>query len=187
MINIIEINRTIELNKLARRTSTLGGPFIFRGGAIGKCLGSNKHNRILKQTVLINFLSTIIPFVFVLICSGIIEKSYGQSFKGLAMLISAAVFSAIFSSISNVYAQAYTSIGKNWVMLIFRITRDLNIIVCFLILINYTSYSGAFALIISTVLLNLIFLIMMMLYYKRIRRLENFIPSNISEEIIDPI
>lgn len=125
-----------------------------------------QHNSILKKTIIINSISTIIPCTLVVIASPFIAKSYGTSFDGLASLISFAVFSTIFTSISNVYAQAFTSLGKNWEMLLIRLVRDSLIIVLFLIMIKVNLFSGAKAMLVSGICLNVLFLITTHIYYK---------------------
>lgn len=127
------------------------------------------HDQILNNTVKVNLISTLIPCIIISIFSGLISKSYGESFQGLAPLISIAVFSTIFTSISNVYAQAYTSLGKNWLMLLFRTLRDVLCLVLFIILNTYLLSKSSMLLISSNLLFNILFMLIIATYYNKIK------------------
>lgn len=132
------------------------------------------HNKILKQTILINFGTTAILSIIVIIFSNVLAKSYGDSFQGLALIISLAVITTIFTSISNVYAQAFTSLNKNWMMLGIRMTRDIASIIGFVILTIYFNVNCVIALIMSTLLFSIIFLAFSAIVYKNIKKNEIF-------------
>jgi Membrane protein involved in the export of O-antigen and teichoic acid len=125
----------------------------------------NAHRKILKQTVIVNIICTLIPCFIVFIFSGIISNSYGRSFDGVGLIISIAAFTAIFSSVNNVFAQAYTSKGKNWTMLFFRFFSDMSTLATFVILVNYTKLKGALSLVVSNLTLAIILTIVIVLYY----------------------
>lgn len=125
------------------------------------------QQKILFQTISINIFSTLIPAVVLFILSSIVESSYGITFAGVGYLISIAVFSTVFTSVSNVYAQAYTSQGRNWLMFILRTARDLSIIFLFMFLIKKEIFHGALALIITNLTLTTFFLIVIIMFYKK--------------------
>lgn len=125
----------------------------------------SKHSKILKQTISINVIFTFIPSIFVYLFSGLIAKSYGQNFSGVQSIISIAVFTSVFSSINNVFAQAYTSKGKNWIMLFFRAFTDLSILGLFIVLINYSKLNGAMSLVISNLVCGILLTLIVTYYY----------------------
>lgn len=129
----------------------------------------NAHNKILRTTIFINVLSTLIPVFVVLLASGLIQSFYGHTFDGLSTLISIAVFATVFISISNVYAQAYMSKGYNWMMFGIRVIRDGGTLLLFLSFVFLGVISGAKAMILSLLLSNILFLILIALLYKRIQ------------------
>tara|TARA_B110000114_G_C14973870_1_gene349631 strand:- start:602 stop:919 length:318 start_codon:yes stop_codon:yes gene_type:complete len=99
--------------------------------------------------------------------SDIIALIYGENYNGLGTLISIAVFSTIFISISNVLSQVYMSKGLNWIMLLFRLVRDFGIIGLFFIIDGYGFLeSAAQSLLFSILFLNVLFMIIMWAYYK---------------------
>jgi len=129
---------------------------------------ASQHTLILKRTIQINFVATLIPCIVVVLFSSLIAKSYGETFDGLAGLIAVAVFSTIFTSVSNVYAQAFTSLGKNWLMFAIRLFRDFFTILSFVILIKSFNVNGAWALVYSNIILGGLFLVLMTVIFKKI-------------------
>lgn len=125
------------------------------------------QQKILSQTIVINILSTLVPAVILFIFSNIVESSYGTTFSGVGYLISIAVFSTVFTSVSNVYAQAYTAQGRNWLMFVLRTTRDVSIMLLFLFLVKKEIFHGALALIITNITLTIFFLIVIIMFYKK--------------------
>ena len=125
-----------------------------------------QHARVLNLTLAINFFSTLIPFLIVLIFSNFIIKFYGPSFEGLGLVLKIATLSTVFLSLSNVYAQAYLSKGKNWLMLGFRSIRDLGTLaITIYFLISFKGEKGAYYLTMSALLMSAIFLSTMALFY----------------------
>ncbi|MGN6604246.1 MAG: oligosaccharide flippase family protein [Ginsengibacter sp.] len=84
----------------------------------------DRHGRIIKITALFNLIVTFLPASLVFVFSKSIAQLYGETFKGLAPILTIAVFSTIFSSMTNVYTQAYLSLGRNWLMFRIRLFRD---------------------------------------------------------------
>lgn len=148
-------------------------PGILRNVVLSHLSGKNNdtigHNKILNQTIKINFIATLFPCLIVILFSNILSKSYGETFEGLGIIISLSVFTTIFTSISNVYAQAFTSMNKNWLMLIIRFMRDFFTIVFFLILLKYFKFSGVYSMIISGLVFSGLFLVICYVFYKKIK------------------
>lgn len=125
------------------------------------------QQKILFQTISINIISTLIPAILLFIFSSLVESSYGKTFTGVGYLISIAVFSTVFTSVSNVYAQAYTAQGRNWLMFLLRTIRDVGIILSFIFLLKKNLVSGALALLISNIIISIIFLGLIIYFFKR--------------------
>ncbi len=128
-----------------------------------------RHGTILKQIIVVNVGATLIPFILVSLLSNWISGFYGESFRGLADILSLAVFSTIATSVSNVFAQAYTSQGKNWIMLLLRCVRDFLILALFIFLANFYNFGGAISMILSQILFGFIFVFIVTLNYFKIR------------------
>lgn len=80
---------------------------------------------VLKRLLLINFTSTIIPFLIVLILASFIASFYGDSFNGLAPVLTIMAFTAVINSLSNVFTQELISINQNWYLFYTRLLRDM--------------------------------------------------------------
>ena len=124
------------------------------------------HNKILKNTILINVIVTLTLSILVLLLSNFITSFYGKNFSGLNTILILSVFSTIFVSVSNVYAQAFLSKGMNWSLLLIRVLTDFSTIIIFLILINNTSLEGAKTLIYSVLLTSFLSLLVIANLYK---------------------
>ncbi|MBS4034983.1 MAG: oligosaccharide flippase family protein [Ignavibacterium sp.] len=145
-------------------------PGILRNVILAHLAESSKkevqHDRIMRLTLLLSFVLTLIPFLFVFSFSNFITSFYGISFTGLNAVINIAVFTTIFTSLSNVYTQAYLSKGMNWIMFTFRVFRDAGIVlITFLLLKNSDGQLGAIAATYSSLFMNIIFLIIIALFY----------------------
>ena len=126
----------------------------------------NEHKKILKQTLTINFVATFIPFLIIYTLKGWITSFYGDSYgKELEAILTISLLTVVFVSLSNVYAQAYMSLDKNWLMFSIRFFRDFGIICLTFLFINNNYFSGAMALVTSTLILQVLFLIIMFFTY----------------------
>lgn len=128
---------------------------------------TSKHNSILKQMLMINFVSTLIPFLIIYLLSDYITGFYGNTFKGLKEILNISVFTTIFVCLSNVYVQAYMSKGKNWLMLWLRFFRDSGIILLtFWLITNGYKENGAQMLAWSSLIMSGMFLAVIAMYYE---------------------
>jgi O-antigen/teichoic acid export membrane protein len=94
-------------------------PGVLRNVALSHLSGVNdnivQHKTIFNRIVMVNFVTTLIPCLIVVIFSGLISSFYGESFTRLPLILNIAVLSAVFMGIQNVYIQNYLSINKIWV------------------------------------------------------------------------
>lgn len=93
------------------------------------------HVRTMKKMVIINLISTLIPFLLISASSGIIVSLYGDSFDGLQIVLNVIVFGSVISVVSTVFQSNLLSEGKNWRLFIARLIRDcLNVVVLYYVL-----------------------------------------------------
>lgn len=119
------------------------------------------HQRTLKTMLLVNFISTIIPFIGVCIFSNLICSSYGDNFEGLKVVLLIFVFSTIFSCLSNVYTQEYIAQGRNWFLFWSKCARDLGNVILGILLIMFFKRDGAAMMAIATVAVHIFYLIIL--------------------------
>lgn len=145
-------------------------PGILRNVALSHLSKKNsnyrEHSGVLKQIIVINVLSTLALVCIIAPFSILIEGFYGESFGGLGMLIILSILIALFTSVSNVYSQAYMSLSKNWLMFYFKLTREILKIVFFIFFIKVFSLSGALSMIVSGLLCGFLYVVLMALTYR---------------------
>lgn len=125
-----------------------------------------KRNRsILRKLMLVNFVSTAIPFLVILIMSGWVESWYGSTFTGLQIVLNVCVFTAIISSLTNVITQEFISKGKNWFLFYSRLLRDIGSLIAAYFTIVNIGY-GALSLSICVFVFQTLYLVLLHLYYK---------------------
>lgn len=76
---------------------------------------------ILKRMLFINFTSTFVPSLILMSFSWLVVKGYGSTFVGLEAVLCFAVFTTVFSTMSNVIKQYLLAIEKAWITLWTRI------------------------------------------------------------------
>lgn len=134
-----------------------------------------EHAKLLKTTLLINLGATAIPFVIIFLLKDWIVSFYGATFQeDLGLILSIAIFTSIFLSLSNVYAQAFMSLNKNWYMFGLRFIRDIAILIGMYVFIDNDIYDGALALVMSNLLTQICFLLVLIFIYKRIKDAINY-------------
>lgn len=125
------------------------------------------HQVVFRRMILVNFVSSLIPFVIVLLLSSFIASFYGPTFNGLGMVISIIVLGTVFLSISNVYQSDMISLGKNWALFFFRIIRDLFIIVSLWVSLQYYHSNAALIFAIISVISSLLYIILLAAYKRK--------------------
>lgn len=80
--------------------------------------------KIVKKSLLLNFILTTIPVLFLLLCYPVISSLYGASFVGLFLPVFFLLIGTVFMSLNTVYNQFYMSVNKNWPMFWMRLGRD---------------------------------------------------------------
>ncbi len=128
---------------------------------------NSQHNRVLRVILIFNLSITFTLSIAVYLFSDIITSFYGDNFIGLRNVLNISVFTTIFASLSNVYAQAYMSKSKNWLMLMFRIIRDgATLVIAYILITNENGLNGALSLAQSSFISNIFFLILMAGFYE---------------------
>lgn len=126
----------------------------------------NAFDKILKRTLLTTLIAVIIPSIVVVVLSGFIASFYGETFKGLAIVIIMAILGVIPASLSNIYVQALFSKSKNWIVFYAKAATF-----CFTIGLSYLfvnihlTESFALSVCIAVLLSNFIYLILLLLFY----------------------
>jgi O-antigen/teichoic acid export membrane protein len=129
---------------------------------------SGYQSKILKPMLLVSFVSTVFPFLIILAGSKYIGALYGSTFNDLHGVLSVSVLTTIFTSMSNVYVQAYMAVGDNWTMLLFRFIRDVGILMlAYVFILRTNNQHGALILSYCSLLMNILFLSACWMFYPK--------------------
>lgn len=97
-----------------------------------------------KKLIMINGLSTFVPWVLIALLSRFIASFYGETFNNLYFVIIIACLGSIFSSISSVIVYEFISQGRNWTMFFLRLCRDgASLLLAWYCLSHITSIQGS--------------------------------------------
>jgi len=129
----------------------------------------SKRNKVLNQTILLNLIMTLIPAFIIFLARNFIADIYGENYINITDLIGIAVFITIPLSISNIYSQAFMSVGKNWLMLIIRTLRDLSILLVFLIFVNRFTLISSKSMLFSALIINSLSTLLFVVIYKKMK------------------
>lgn len=103
-------------------------PGVLKNVTLSYFSSSSNSSSLRKKMILVNFLATFIPCVFIAAFSSIINDFYGASFTNLNIVLIISCSGSIFSSISSVIIYELISIGKNWSVFLIRLSRDLSVL-----------------------------------------------------------
>lgn len=129
------------------------------------------HSKMLKKMLAINFVCSFIPFVIVYVLAGFISSFYGNTFVGLPQVIRVVTISTILSCLSNVFHSSLLSEGRNWLLLAFRVFRDMFMLTTLWIVlkngVEHASLAYSWIYVIANVLYFVLMAISEILYTKR--------------------
>lgn len=103
-----------------------------------------KHTKTLKGMLLVNFLSTLIPFLLVFAFRKLIASFYGPTFQAMPIVMTVLIFSTIFQCCATVFQSELISKGETWALFSIRFIRDtLIIITMYVVLSTHDPEKGA--------------------------------------------
>lgn len=121
-------------------------PGALRNVALSHLSGSNadknQNNKILKQLLLVNLVSTLIPFVVIALLRAWICSWYGPTYSGLQSVLNVSIFTTIVNSLTNVYTQELIAHNQNWYLFGSRLIRDCGILIACYIMIPIYSHGA---------------------------------------------
>lgn len=125
------------------------------------------HDKTVNNMILINLVTTLVPFVFVYIFADFIAGFYGKSFVGLPKLMRIMVFTTILESCTSVFKSELMAQGKTWLLFTLRFVRDFIFVgVVYYILALHSANNGAISYAWCSVIVSLGFFLIMWIVYK---------------------
>lgn len=142
-------------------------PSVLKNVMFSHLSSSSEHGKLINKLLLINFFSSIVPVIIVLIFSNLICKLYGDNFVGLQPVLGVYVSSSIMICLSEVYCYEFISKGKPWVVFNARFIRDSCILLLGYFFVININKSQALMYSLVTLVMNTIFLIVLFICYKK--------------------
>lgn len=127
----------------------------------------DKNEHVLKRLLLVNFVSVMLPCLFIWLFSSYICKMYGAQFVDMPIVLNVMVFTAVVTSLENVLTQELIALNQNWYLFVTRLLRDIGILsLTAFLLLRYSQ--GAFVFACVSVLFHIVYLFMLVPRYKHI-------------------
>lgn len=123
-----------------------------------------RNKNVLHRLLVINFVSTFIPFLIILGLSGWISSIYGITFDGLGPVLNVCVFTAVINSLSNVLTQEFMAHSKNWFLFFSRFVRDVGILCSIYIALLYSNKGALISAIVGLIWHTLYFCVLLFFY-----------------------
>lgn len=142
-------------------------PSVLKNVMFSHLTSSSEHRRLVNKLILINFCSSIVPVVVVLLFSNLICSFYGNNFAGLHPVLIVSVLSSVLICLSEVYCYEFISIGKPWFVFGARFIRDSFILLFGCLFIINAENKQALIYSFIGLIMNTIFLLMLYFYYKK--------------------
>lgn len=120
------------------------------------------YKKVLRTTIKINLFSTLLPVLFVMIFLNPIQQMYGSNYANIKLVIILLSINTIPMSVINVYSQSFLSKGKNWILFWIKLIKDLLVIIVFMLFV-LSKLNASIALSISSIVLNILFLMFIIL------------------------
>lgn len=128
----------------------------------------NTHDSLIRKMLLINFVSTLIPLLLVVVLSPFIARYYGPTFEGMKLVLCISVLGTLFVCLTRVYQSNLISEGKKWLAFKIRSSYNfLNLFVIYVILRLTNGVNAALNLVIAALFIDLLSLFLYMFFYYR--------------------
>jgi len=73
-----------------------------------------EHHALMKRMLFVNFVSTLVPMIIVMIFANYIARYYGDSFAGMESILRLCIFGTLFTCLTRVFDSNLMSSGKRW-------------------------------------------------------------------------
>lgn len=73
-----------------------------------------EHHSLMKRMLFVNFVSTLVPLIIVMLFANFIARYYGDSFAGMESVLRLCIIGTLFTCLSRVFDSNLMSSGKRW-------------------------------------------------------------------------
>lgn len=123
---------------------------------------SDGNKNLFRKMLQINFVATFVPYLFIVIFSGLIITMYGKKYDGLQMVLIIGTIQPIFTSLSTVIIYEFIARNKTWMMFIVRFFREFVNLMFIWIGLQFFTHNGA--VVVSSIHVIVAFLFFVVMY-----------------------
>lgn len=123
---------------------------------------SDGNKSLFNRMLQINFAATFVPYIFVVIFSGLITAMYGLKYDGLTIVLIIGTAQPIFTSLSTVIIYEFIARSKTWLMFFVRLIREASNLL--LVWIGLHVFNSNGAVVVSTIHVIVAFLFFVVMY-----------------------
>lgn len=125
------------------------------------------QNQKVKKLLLVYFICTIIPFLFVYFLADYISSFYGPQFLGMALVLQILTLATIPSCCSDVYKSELLAEGRPWVLFSIRCCKDICFVCLVIFLLKHIhGFGGALLYAIANVTISILFFTALYIAYR---------------------
>ena len=149
-------------------------PGVFKNVLLSYFSSSSETVSLRKKMIVVSFVSTFFPWVFVLAFSGIISSFYGESYTSLSTVLRVACLTPVFSSISGVIIYEFISHGENWRVFFIRLCRDvLSLLASWYCLVHFSNIPASIMVNITSLSVTFLFMVVLLFSIRMYDRSHN--------------
>lgn len=123
---------------------------------------SDGNKNLFNRILLLNFVATVVPYLCVVLFSGLICSMYGTKYEGLRIVLLIGTAQPIFTSLSTVIIYEFIARNKTWLMFFVRFIRESgNLLLVWIGLHVFTTHG---AVVVSTIHVIVAFVFFIIMY-----------------------
>lgn len=140
---------------------------------------SDGNNNLFNRMLQINFAATFVPYLFVVLFSGLITSMYGSKYDGLQIVLIIGTIQPIFTSLSTVIIYEFIARSRTWLMFFVRFIREASNLLLVWIGLHMFTTNGA--IVVSTIHVIVAFAFFVIMYIVSQKHLYKKTQSSIKE------
>lgn len=132
---------------------------------------SDGNRNLFNKMLQVNFVATFVPYIFIIMFSGLITAMYGSRYEGLRIVLIIGTAQPIFTSLSTVIIYEFIARNKTWTMFFLRFVREASNLL--LVWIGLHVFTSNGAVVVSTIHVIIAFVFFVLMYLVSCKHLYN--------------
>lgn len=128
---------------------------------------AEEHFRTMKRMILVNFLTTLLPFFIIYFMAEFISSFYGPTFSSMPNVLRILTFTTILEACSSVLKSEFIAQNKAWTIFALRTIRDISLVgIVYYLMTSNNGVNGALLYSWACVGISILFFISLLGGYK---------------------